>query len=127
VEMGIYQIRLYDLFRRELHLPDEKAAAFVVTIEDTIRSENEKINQPLITKTDSLYEDIFTIKADIKDLKKDMADLRIDMSNFKAEMNEWKAEMNHWKAEMYQSIYRMGIVQFIAIVGSVMAIVKFMK
>ncbi len=107
--MSIHQIRLYDLFRRDLHLPDEKAVEFVMSIEETVRSENEKINQPLVTKTDSLKEDIVIIKADIKDLRKEIADLRIDMGN------------------MHKSIYQVGIIQFIAIVGSVLAIVKFIK
>ena len=107
--MSIHQIRLYDLFRRDLHLPDEKAAAFVVSIEETVRSENEKVNQPLVANMDSMKEDIITIKADIKDLRKDIADLRTNMGN------------------MHKSIYQIGIVQFIAIVGSVMAIVKFIK
>src|SRR5436190_22111535 len=32
--MSMHHIRLYDLFRRELHLSDDKAADFVMAVED---------------------------------------------------------------------------------------------
>ena len=39
--MGAGHIRLYDLFRKELNLPDDKAAAFVLAVEDVCGVESE--------------------------------------------------------------------------------------
>jgi hypothetical protein len=111
--MGIYQIRLYDLLRKELHLADETAATFVITIEETIKSENEKANQPIISKQNSYEEDIHCLKTDMKSLRTGMSELKINMAG--------------WKAEVQKSIYWAGLAQLIAIIGTVLAIVKFIR
>ncbi|HZK64877.1 MAG TPA: hypothetical protein VFC34_12075 [Puia sp.] len=50
--MSINQIRLYDLFRRELHLPDDKAADFVLAVGDVVDSEADNQRQLLASKDD---------------------------------------------------------------------------
>ena len=50
--MSISQIKLYDLFRRELHLPDDKAAAFVLAVGDIGELESDNKKQLLATKND---------------------------------------------------------------------------
>src|ERR1700682_4512133 len=62
--MSINQIRLYDLFRKELRLPDDKAAALVIAVGDVIGSEADNRNHLLATK-----EDIHTLKEDIHSLE----------------------------------------------------------
>jgi hypothetical protein len=46
VGMGIMrnsiQIKLYDIFRKDLHLPDEKAQELVQTIDESVKGENEE-------------------------------------------------------------------------------------
>ncbi len=54
------QIRLYDLFRKELRLPDDKAAAFVKAVGDVVESETTGKNHLLATK-----EDIHVLKSDM--------------------------------------------------------------
>ena len=50
--MGVGHIRLYDLFRRELNLPDDKAAAFVLAVADISCAETETQIQFVATKGD---------------------------------------------------------------------------
>lgn len=103
--MSMNQIRLYDLFRKELHLPDDKAAAFVKAVGDVVESEANSKNLLLATKED------------IHDLKNDMHVLRGDL--------ELRIEQS--KSDIYKAIFLSGIVQFIAILSGTLAIVKLMK
>ena len=48
--MNLVQIRLYDLFREELNLSDEKAAAFVFAIEEVVGQEFKSESKPLPQK-----------------------------------------------------------------------------
>jgi hypothetical protein len=50
--MGVGQIKLYDLFRKELHLADDKAAAFVLAVEDIAGQESDSRMQFVSTKED---------------------------------------------------------------------------
>ncbi len=50
MDMGISQIRLYDLFRKELHLPDDKAVAFVLAVGEVVEVDAKKLF--LATKDD---------------------------------------------------------------------------
>ena len=95
------QIRLYDLFRKELRLPEDKAAAFVKAVGDVVESEATGKNHLLATK-----EDIHILKRDIHSL-----DLKIEQS----------------KTDICKAMFLTGIVQLIAILSGTLAIVKFMK
>ena len=113
------QIRLYDLFRKELHLPDNKAAAFVKAVGNVVESEATGKNHLLATKEDIhvLKEDIHILKDDIHILKGDMHVLRGDLV----------LKIEQSKTDIYKAIFLTGIVQFIAILSGTLAIVKFMK
>ncbi|HVU83286.1 MAG TPA: hypothetical protein VHC50_00505, partial [Puia sp.] len=52
MDMGVGQIKLYDLFRKELHLADDKAAAFVLAVEDIAGQESDSRMQFVSTKED---------------------------------------------------------------------------
>jgi hypothetical protein len=94
VEMSKNQIRLYDLFRRELHLSDDKAAEAVYAVQEMTESAITSKKDMLATK-----EDINTLKKEIQDTKDNL----------------------------YRAIYLSGILQFIAMTGTLMAIIKMMK
>ncbi len=113
------QIWLYDLFRKELRLPDDKAAAFVKAIEDVAESEGAGKTHLLATK-----EDIHDLKSDMHVLRDDMHVLRDDMHVLRGDL-ELKIEQS--KNDVYKVIFLSGIVQLIAILSGTLAIVKFMK
>jgi hypothetical protein len=113
------QIWLYDLFRKELRLPDDKAAAFVKAIEDVAESEGARKNHLLATK-----EDIHELKSDMQVLKSDMQVLKGDMQILRGDL-ELKIEQS--KNDVYKAMFISGIVQLIAILSGTLAIVKFAK
>ncbi len=97
--MNSVQIRLYDLFRKELNLPDDKAAAFVAAVEEVVEWELKNEKQTLSTK-----EDIQTVKDSIH-----LLELKIEQT----------------KGDIYKAIFWTGILQLLSILGGVLAIVKF--
>jgi len=99
------QIRLYNILRTDLHLSDDKAADFVSAIGKTAERELDARIQALATKND--------IQAFALATKNDIQALSV------ATKNDIR--------DLYKTIYLSGLVQFIAIVASVLAIVKFMK
>ncbi len=98
--MNTVQIRLYDLFRKELNLADDKAAAFVAAMEDVIENEVKEGNNALATK-----DDIHKLE------------LKIEQSNLKIEQS---------KNDIYKAVYLTGLLQFLGILGGVIVIIKFM-
>ena len=143
--MGAGHIRLYDLFRKEFNLPDDKAAAFVLAVEDVCGVESETRMQFVATKSDleRLENDNkvqFTgVKEAMEQLKTEMRTQFVaakeDLDQFKAETRmqfaaikgdlDFKIERS--KNDIYKAIFLSGIAQFIAMLGAVLAMVKFIK
>ena len=96
--MSMNQIRLYELFRRELHISDDKAAEAVYAVQEMTES--------VITS------------------KKDLLATKEDLYSFKSEL---KKDLQDTRDNLYRAIYLSGILQFIAMTGSLMAIIKLMK
>ncbi len=92
------QIRLYDLFRREMHLSDDKAAEAVYAVQE-------------------MTESAFTSKKDMLATKEDIHSLRAEL----------KKDIQDTKDNLFRAIYLSGILQFIAMTGTMMAIIKLMK
>ncbi len=116
------QIRLYDLFRKELRLPDEKAAAFVKAVGDVVESEAASKNDLLATK-----DDIHVLKSDMHVLKSDMHVLKSDMHVLKGDVHSLELKIEQSKTDIYKAMSLTGIVQIIAILSGTLAIVKLMK
>jgi hypothetical protein len=124
-------IRLYDLFRIELHLSDDKAADFVMAVEEATGSAFDANKELIATKNDiHLLEQ--SIKSDMSSLdqsiRKDIRD--IDQSlrkDFYSLEQLIRKEIQQSKEDTYKAIFLAGFAQFIAILGSVHAIIKFMK
>lgn len=98
--MNTVQIKLYDLFRNELKLTDDKAAAFVSAVEDAIEFGVNEGNTMLATK-----DDIHKLE------------LKIEQSNLKIEQS---------KNDIYKAVFLTGLLQFLGILGGVHVIMKFM-
>jgi hypothetical protein len=122
VEMSMNQIRLYDLFRKELRLPDDKAAAFVKAVGDVVESEATGKNHLLLTK-----DDVYVLKGDIGVLKNDVHVLKGDIGVLKGDIHSLELKIEQSKTDIYKAMFLTGIVQLIAILGGTLAIVKLMK
>jgi hypothetical protein len=157
-------IRLYDLFRIELHLSDDKAADFVMAVEEATGSAFDANKELIATKNDihlleqSIKSDMSSldqsIRKDIRDidqsLRKDILSLGqsirkditssdqlirkdlhgVDQSirkDFYSLEQLIRKEIQQSKEDTYKAIFLAGFAQFIAILGSVHAIIKFMK
>ena len=100
--MASAQIKLYDLFRKELNLPDDKAAAFVAAVEGVVEQEFKNEKQALSTK-----EDIRILREDLKD-----------------DIHSLELKIEQSKGDIYKAMFVSGIVQLLAILGGVLAMVK---
>jgi hypothetical protein len=107
--MSMNQIKLYDLFRRELHLSDDKAAQAVYAVQEMTESAFTSQKDVLATK-----EDLYSLKAELKE----------DIYSLKSEL---KKDIQDTKDNLYRAIYLSGILLFIAMTGSLLAIIKLMK
>ena len=91
--MSLVQIRLYDLFWKELNLSDEMAAAFVFAIEEVVGQEFKSERQAHATKDD---------------------------------IHKLELKIEESKGDIYKAMFWTSIVQLMAILGGVLAIIKFM-
>lgn len=91
--MNSVQIKLYDLFRKELNLPDDKAAAFVAAVEEVVENE----------------------------LKSDR-----NFSASKEDIHRLELKVEQTKNDIYKAMFWTSVVQLLAILGGVLAIIKFM-
>ena len=134
------QIRLYDLFRKELHLPDDKAAEFVKAVGEVAESEVNGKYDLLATKDDirALKSDMYVLKSDMHVLKSDMHFLKSDIYVLKNDIQDFKSDMHvlrgdlelrieQSKTDIYKAMFLTGIAQLIAILSGTLAIVKWMK
>lgn len=103
--MSISEIQLYQLFTKKLG--ETEAEQLISFVKGEVKTEFDTKRQSLASK-----DDITHIKDDITHIREDMNHIREDMLNIKSDLSK--------------SIYVVGLVQFIAIVGSVITIFSFM-
>lgn len=97
--MNTINIKLYNIVRKEFNLSEDKAVEFVQAVEEAT-FENSKMGG---SEYHSLIkEDMVKLETN---LKKDITDLRI---------------------EMYKAVFIAGFFQIVAIIGALVAILKFM-
>ncbi len=132
--MNTVQIRLYDLFRKELHLTDDKAAAFVSAVEEVVEGavevEIREESQGHSTKEDirllelKLDKHFLSTRDDIHRLE---INLEKHTLSTREDIHLLELKLEQTKSDIYKSMFWTGLVQLLAILGGVMTIVKFMK
>jgi|SRR5450755_2812835 dynactin complex subunit len=103
--MSMSHIRLYDLFRKELHLPDDKASDFVVAVGEVSVWEADKNRQLLATKNDvhSLKEDIYSFSSAItEDVHSLRSELKEDIHSLRSELKE---DIHSLRSELKEDIH----------------------
>ena len=127
MEQAMDQIKLYNILRTDLHLTDDKAADFVSAMESISERGLDARIQALATKND-IRELTLATKNDIRELslatKNDIRELSLATKN---DLRDFSLATKNEIRDLYKTIYLSGLVQFIAIVASVLAIVKFMR
>jgi hypothetical protein len=127
--MNLGQIRLYGLFRRELSLPDDKAADFVVALGEVCEWQVDGKKELFAKQADMnlVKSDINTLKGDVSILKSDVGILKSDVSSLKSGLHSLDIKMERYKGETIKAIYWVGLAQFITILGGLIAILKFLR
>lgn len=108
--MNGVQIKFYDLLRRDLHLSDDKAAAFVEALEDVVEFELKNDKQVSATK-----EDVHQLNVKID----------TTASSVREDIHKLEIKLEQSKGDIYKAMFWTGIVQLLAILGGVLAIMKF--
>lgn len=108
--MNTVNIKLYNIFRNDLHLTETKAKELVEAIKEAVEDD---VN---ITKHEfkSLWKDDFN---EIND-KLGGLDRKIDK-----EISRLELKMEQTKTELSKTIYVTGFIQFVGIVGSVISLI----
>jgi hypothetical protein len=116
VEQDMDQIKLYNIRRTDLHLTDDKAADFVSAMGTMALRELDARIQGLATKDDLRQLSLVT--------KDEIQKLSLET---KSDIHSLDMKIEQLKSHLFKTISRNSVVQFIAIVASMLAIVKFIK
>jgi hypothetical protein len=124
--MNVGEKTLYNSFRKELKLPDDSAALLLEAVEDFLEYDKRNENSSIVTK-----EDIRTLELKLETLKEDNHKLELKIEQSKTELyraiEQSKSENLKAISDTNKAIYLTNLLQFLGIVGAVIAIVKFMK
>jgi len=106
------QIRLYDIFRKDLHMADDRAQNLVSTINEALNDHSEHDREDLATK-EFVKVEIGSVKDEIREVKTEL----------------WvvKDSVRSLEVKMTRSIYFANLIQFLAIVGAILAIYTFLR
>ncbi|SKA46201.1 hypothetical protein SAMN04488128_107221 [Chitinophaga eiseniae] len=135
--MSANNIKIYDIFRKDLHLGDEKARELVSEMDEVYRKE---LIKDLATKTEV---QALAKKLDQTDAKLDGFNIRLDgfhtrldgfdarLDGFKDAINGFQVGFATFRAEtaiqmktdvekFYSKMDRLGVLQYIAITGTIL-------
>jgi hypothetical protein len=95
---NLTQIQLYDIFRKDLKMPDDRAQNLVSTINEAFNDHSEQERTDLATK-------VF-VKDEVQSVKDQIRGLEVSMT---------------------RQIFLANLIQFLAVVGAVLAIYAFLR
>lgn len=137
--MTIGNLKLYDIFRKDLHLPDDKALEVVNALDDHYEKKSSAKIEQLATKTElwavknELKQEIHTLatRVDLMATKEELSavktGLTLDIQKVKSELS---GAIQDVKVELINTIHKSvqytAIGQFIAIVAALIAIIKYL-
>jgi hypothetical protein len=136
------QIKLYDIFRKDLHLADERAHELVQTIGQAVKGEYEDNLEGVATKEfvreeiqatkQFVREEIHATKQFVRDeiqAAKEFVRERFHTLDLKIEQvrSDMELKIEQTRSELTKAIFISNLIQFLAIVGSVIAIINFMR
>jgi hypothetical protein len=110
------QIRLYDIFRKDLHLPDDRAQNLVSTINEALNDHSEQDREDLATKE--------FVREEIKSLR---AEFRDEFRSVRTEIGSVRDRFRDLEISITRQIFLVNLIQFLALVGAVLAIYTFLR
>lgn len=118
--MNTANIKLYDIFRTGLKLPDGKARELVQTLDDTIKEQHTMQHERTI---ELIHKDMQSLK-DYIDGKFAGVDAKFANNDLKFATKEDLAGL---RTELTRTIYLTSLGQLIAIIASVISLVMILK
>lgn len=135
--MGMSPIRLYDIFRKDLHLPDERAHLLVEAIDETVKDSHEA-NLKGIATIELVKEENRNMREFVgqevgaarTDLQKEIGGVRTDLqreiNTVRSDLQRVELKVEQTKSELSRTIFWTSLVQFLAIIGAIIGIISFM-
>ncbi|MGO4293486.1 hypothetical protein [Chitinophaga sp. RAB17] len=129
--MNVGNLKLYDLVRQDLHLPDNKALEFVTAIGEFSERHQARQDELLATKAElqstksELKSEMLAIKSE---LKQDIHAIATKVEHLEIHMNTRmasKVDLADAKSDLKSHYGWLTIVQFIAIVGTLFTLMRF--
>jgi hypothetical protein len=93
--MTVMNLKLYNLLKNDLHLPDGKAEEFVQVMDDLIQGDKEK--------SAAEYKSLF--KEDLSKLELKVSDLRVEIKETKVDTIKWMVGLFFALALMIIGLY----------------------
>ena len=125
--MTLGNLKLYDIFRNDLHLPDNKAMEFVTALDELSEKHVSRQNELLATK-----EELLTTKSELKaemlaiksELKQELHTVatRVD---YLSEKMASKVDLAEAKSELKNHFLTVTLVQLVVIIGTILTIVRY--
>jgi hypothetical protein len=130
--MNAGNLKLYDLARNDLHLPDNKAMEFVISLGEFFEKHQAKQDEILATKAELL-----TAKSELKtemlafrsELKQEIHAVAVKVENMQIKMDTQmasKVDLAEAKSELKHYYFVGSLVQYIVLTATILTIIRYM-
>lgn len=127
--MTIGNLKLYDIFRKDLHLSDAKAMEVVCTMDEYYERKSSAKTDQLATKAElsavksELKEDIGKVRSELKeDISKLRSELKEDIGQLRVEL---KTDIKDLESRQMKHLHSATILQYFLLVGSIAALLRY--
>ncbi|TWF42480.1 hypothetical protein FHW36_102236 [Chitinophaga polysaccharea] len=132
--MTFENLKLYEIFRLDLHLPDNRAMEAMVAMDDFFSLKITEATKDMATKTElqstknELKTEIEAVKHEVQAVKHEVQIINTKLEHMNHNMNTnmaTKRELAEVEARVTKSIYMVGLGQLLVVIISVLTILKY--
>jgi hypothetical protein len=119
--MNAGDLKLYDLARNDLHLPDNKAMEFVMSLGEFFEKHQAKQDECLATKAE--------MQAMRSELKQEIHAVAVKVENMQIKMDTQmasKVDLAEAKSELKHYYFVGSLVQYIVLTATILTIIRYM-
>jgi hypothetical protein len=119
-------IRLYDIFRKDLRLADDRAHNLVEAIDEAVKDSHDA-NLKGVATMELVKEESSGVRSDLqREIGGVRSDLQKEINTVRSDIQRVELKVEQTKSELSRAIFWTSLVQFLAIVGAVIGIISFM-
>lgn len=116
--MTIGNLKLYDIFRNDLHLSEAKAMEVVCTMDEYYERKSFAKTDQLATKAE-----LSAVKSELKeDISKVRSELKEDIGQLRVEL---KTDINSLESKLMKHLHSVTILQYLLLIGSIAALLRY--